>query len=132
LIAPYASENWSPPLDEPGALVAEKAGANQGDDDLSLSANLSKNPAPLALIHRGPDLRLHLRYYDGKNWLPKDVKVGLQDAAWSCDEASAVVDFSHGLGFVYWCQWKDPEVREQKDGIGQLRFCLVKDVAALF
>jgi hypothetical protein len=42
------------------------------------------------------------------------------------------VDFSHGLGFVYWCQWKDPEIRKKKDGIGQLRFCLVKDVAGLF
>jgi len=132
LTAPYGPGDWSPPLDEPGILVAEKAGANKGDDDLSLSVNLSKNPAPLALVHRGPDLRLHLRYYDGKNWSPKDVKIGLQDATLNYDEASAVADFSHGLGFVYWCQWKDPKVREEKDGIGQLRFCLVKDVAALF
>jgi len=65
LTAPYGSENWSPPLNEPGVLVAEKAGANKGDDDLSLSVNLSKNLAPLALVHRGPDLHLHLRYYTG-------------------------------------------------------------------
>ena len=129
---PYGSADWSPPLDEPGTLAAEKAGANKGDDDLSLSVDISNDPAPLALVHRGPDLRLHLRYYDGRNWSPKDVKIGLQDPAWNCDEASAVADFSHGLGFVYWCQWKDPKVKEQKDGIGQLRFCLVKDVAGLF
>jgi len=132
LTAPYGLKNWSPPLDNQGNLVAEKAGANKGDDDLSLSANLSKNPAPLALVHRGLDLRLHLRYYDGEKWSPRDVEIGLQDSAWTCDEASAIADFSHGLGFVYWSQWKNPKVRKQKDGIGQLRFCLVKDVAALF
>ncbi|MFC1635251.1 hypothetical protein ACFL5Z_10460 [Planctomycetota bacterium] len=132
LTAPYGPGDWSPPLQEPGNLVATKAGANKGDDDLSLSADLSKNPAPLALVHRGPDLRLHLRYYDGKNWSPKDVKIGFQDTAWTCDEASAVADFSHGLGFAYWCQWKNPDTKKQKDGIGQLRFCLVKDVPALF
>ena len=132
LAAPYASESWSPSLGGPGALVAEKAGANKGDDDLSLSADLSMNPAPLALVHRGPDLRLHLRYYDGKSWSQRDVKIGLQDAAWMCDEASAVADFSNGLGFVYWCQWREAEVRKHKDGIGQLRFCLVRDIAALF
>ena len=48
------------------------------------------------------------------------------------DEASAVADLSHGLGSLYRCQWKDPQVRKQKDEIGQLRFGLVKDVAALF
>ena len=132
LAAPYGPRDWFPSLDGPGALVAEKAGANKGDDDLTLSANLSKNPASLALVHRGPDLGLHLRYYDGENWSQKDVNIGLQDTAWTCDEASAVADFSHGLGFVYWCQWKDPEVRKQKDGIGQLRFCLVRNVATLF
>lgn len=132
LAAPYTRENWSPSLDEPGTLVAKEAGANQGDDDLSLSANLSKNPAPLALVHRGPDLRLHLRYYDGKSWLPNDVEIGLQDDAMTCDEASAVADFSNGLGFVYWCRWKDKELEKQKDAIGHLRFCLVKDVTALF
>jgi len=132
LVTPYGPGNWSPPLDEAGTLVAEKAGVNKGDDDLSLSVDLAKNPAPLALVHRGPDLRLHLRYYDGKEWLPKDVKIGLQDEAMTCDEASAVADFSHGLGFIYWCQWKDPKVRKEKDGIGQLRFCLVKNASALF
>ncbi len=132
LAAPYGAEHWSPPLDGPGSLVAEEAGVSRGDDDLSLSADLSRNPAPLALVHRAPDLRLHLRYYDGAGWSPKEVKVGLQDPAWTCDEASAVADFSHGLGFVYWCRWKDPEVRAEKDGIGQLRFCLVRDVSALF
>ena len=132
LSAPYSPGDWSSPLDQPGTLVAVGAGANKGDDDLSLSVHLAQNPAPLALVHRGPDLGLHLRYYDGKSWSPKDMKIGLQDPDWSCDEASAVVDFSHGLGFVYWCQWKDPEVREKNDGIGQLRFCLVRDVADLF
>ncbi len=132
LAVPYGPTDWLPALDELGTLVAEKAGVNSGDDDLSLSVNLSQDPAPLALVHRGPDLRLHLRYYDGKTWSPSDVKIGLQDADWTCDEASAVVDFSHGLGFVYWRQWKDPTVRKRKDNIGQLRFCLVKDVAALF
>ena len=132
LKTPYGPENWSPSLGDPGALVAEKAGANKGDDDLSLSADLSRNPASLALVHRGPDLRLHLRYYDGESWSPRDVKIGLQDAAWTCDEASAVADFSHGLGFVYWRQRKDPKLRKQEDGIGQLRFCRVRDVAALF
>jgi hypothetical protein len=132
LAAPFGPGHWSPPLHEPGNWVAKKAGANKGDDDLSLSVDLSKNPAPLALVHRGPDLRLHLRYYDGKNWSPKDVKIGFQDTAWACDEASAVSDFSHGLGFAYWCQWKDPETKKQKDSIGQLRFCLVRNVAALF
>jgi hypothetical protein len=132
LVAPYGPDDWMPALDAPGALVAEKAGANEGDDDLSLSADLSRSPAPLALVHRGPDLRLHLRYHDGTGWSPKDVKVGLQDPAWICDEASAVADFSHGLGFVYWCQWADPRIRKQEDGTGQLRFCLVSDVAALF
>jgi len=130
--APYTPADWSPPLDQPGRLVAEKAGADKGDDDLSLSANLSVNPSPLALVHRGPDSCLHLRYYDGENWSPKDLKIGLQDAAMTCDEASAAADFSHGLGFVYWCQWKDPDIRKQKDGIGRLRFCLVRDVASLF
>jgi len=132
LSAPYGSGDWSPSLDEQGNLVAEKAGANRGDDDLSLSANLSENPASLALVHRGPDLRLHLKYYDGERWSPKDVKIGLQDPDWNCDEASVVVNFSHGLGFVYWCQWKDAKVREQNNAIGQLRFCLIEDVAALF
>ena len=132
LKTPYGPGDWLPDLDEPGTLVAAEAGANSGDDDLSLSVNPSHDPAPLALVHRGPYLRLHLRYYDGENWSPIDVKIGLQDADWMCDEASAVVDFSHGLGFVYWCQWKDPTVRKQKNNIGQLRFCLVKDVAALF
>ncbi|MDY6853850.1 MAG: hypothetical protein SWO11_03945 [Thermodesulfobacteriota bacterium] len=132
LSKPYADVNWSPPLSEFGVLVARKAGVTKGDDDLTLSIDLSKKPAPLALVHRGPDHRLHLRYYDGKNWLSKDVKIGLQDRAMSCDEASAVVDFTHGLGVLYWCQWKDPKVRKLKDSIGQLRFTLVKDVAALF
>ena len=132
LKAPYTRGDWLPKLDKPGTLVAAKAGANSGDDDLSLSVNPSQKPAPLAIVHRGPDLHLHLRYYDGEHWSPRNVKIGLQDAGWTCDEASAVVDFSHGLGFVYWRQWKDPSVRKQKDDIGQLRFCLVKDVAALF
>ena len=132
LTAPYGSEDWFPSLNEQGTLVAEKAGANKGDDDLSLAVDLSRNPAPLALVHRGPDLHLHLRYYDGRKWSPRDVRIGLQDTAWSCDEASAVIDFSQGLGFVYWCQSKDTKVRKERDGIGQLRFCLVKDVAALF
>lgn len=132
LSAPYASENWSPPLNEQGNLVAVGAGANTGDDDLSLSANLSMNPAPLVLVHRGSDLRLHLKYYDGASWLKKDIKIGLQDLEWACDEASAVADFSHGLGFVYWCQLRDKAAREKRDGIGQLRFCLVRDIATLF
>lgn len=132
LAAPYTPGNWSPPFEVPGTMVAPNAGTNFGDDDLSLSANLSRKPAPLALVHRGPDWHLHLAYYDGKNWSPKDIPVGLQDPAMSCDEVSAVADFSHGLGFLYWCQWKDPAVRKQKDEIGQLRFGLVKDVAALF
>jgi len=54
--------------------VAEKAGANKGDDDLSLAAGISMNPASLALVHHGPDLYLHLRYYDGVEWSPKDVR----------------------------------------------------------
>ena len=132
LTAPYGPGDWLPQLEKPGTLVAEKAGINDGDDDLSLSVNLSQNPAPLALVHRGPDLHLHLRYCNGKNWSTKDVKIGVRDTDWICDEASAVVDFSHGLGFVYWCQWKDPKVRKMKDNIGRLRFCLVRDVAALF
>ena len=132
LKAPYGPGDWLARLNKPGTLVAEKAGINSGDDDLSLSGNPSQNPAPLAFVHRGPDLRLHLRYYDGKTWSPSDVKIGVQDADLTCDEASAVANFSHGLGFVYWCQWKDPTVRKQKDNIGQLRFCLVKDVSALF
>ena len=130
--APYDGASFSPPLDQPGTMVAPKAGANPGDDDLSLSANLSRSPAPLALVHRGPDLHLHLRYYDGKKWSARDIKVGQQDPALMSDEASTVADFSHGLGFLYWCQWKDLAVRKQKDEIGQLRFGLVKDVAALF
>jgi len=112
--------------------VAEKAGANKGDDDLSLAAGISMNPASLALVHHGPDLYLHLRYYDGVEWSPKDVRVGLQLPEWSCDEASAVADFSHGLGFVYWCQLRDEMRRKEKDGIGQSRFCLIRDVAAFF
>ena len=50
----------------------------------------------------------------------------------TCDEASAVADFSHGLGFAYLASWKDPAVRIQKGERGQLRFGLVKDVEALF
>lgn len=129
---PYDAASFAPPLDQPGTMVAPKAGANPGDDDLSLSANLSQNPAPLALVHRGPDLHLHLRYYDGRKWSARDVQVGQQDPALMSDEASTVADFSHGLGFLYWCQWKDPQVRKQKDEIGQLRFSLIKDVPALF
>jgi hypothetical protein len=132
LTKPYLPENWVPLLDEPGMRIAEKVGVNRGDDDLSLSVNLSKNPAPLALVHRGPDLHLHMKYYNGKNWLPKDVKIGFQDPGMTCDEASAIRDFTNGLGFLYWCQWKDPKIREQKNHIGHLRFCLVKDVAVLF
>lgn len=132
LVAPYGSGAWSPSLDDQGTLVAEKAGANKGDDDLSLSVNLSMNPASLAMVHRGPDLHLHLRYYDGIKWSPEDVRIGFQAPEWSCDEASAVADFSHGLGFVYWCQLRDEKVRKERDGIGQLRFCLIRDVAALF
>jgi len=128
---PYSPDDWTPPLNEAGILVAEKAGANSGDDDLSLSLNLSKNPAPLALVHRGPDLHLHLKYFDGKNWSSKDVKIGLQDPSMTCDEASTILDFAKGLGFLYWCQWRDPDIREQKKDLGHLRFCLVKDVAAL-
>jgi hypothetical protein len=130
--APYSVASWSPALDKPGVLVAEQAGTNPGDDDLSLSANLSRKPAPLALLHRGPDQHLHLKYYDGKNWSPKDVQVGLQDPTISCDEVSAVADFSHGLGFAYYCMWKDAATRKAKDWRGQVRFGLVKDVAALF
>jgi len=132
LTAPYGEANWSPPLDRPGTLAAPKAGVTQGDDDLSLSADLSKKPAPLTLVHRGPDQHLHLRYYDGKTWSPKDVPVGTRNEALGCDEVSAVADFSHGLGFVYWCRWQDLEVRKQKEGFGQLHFTLIKDVAALF
>ena len=132
LAAPYAAENWSPPLAQPGTRVAEQAGTNQGDDDLSLSADLSRDPAPLALVHRGPDLRLHLRYYDGTNWSARDVNIGLQDPAWTCDEASAIADFSHGLGFLYWCQRRDKKLRNAHNNIGQLRFCLVRDAARLF
>lgn len=132
LTGPYGPGDWSPSLEQRGALVARGAGANQGDDDLSLAADRSRNPAPLALIHRGQDLRLHLRYFDGAEWSPKDVKVGLQDSRFICDEASTVADFSHGLGFVYWCQWDDPKAKERHNGIGQLRFGLVKEVAALF
>jgi hypothetical protein len=84
-------------------LVAEDAGNNEGDDDISLSANLSRDPASLVLVHRGPDLHLHLKYYDGMNWQKKDVKIGLQDEAMICDEASAIADYSHGLAFIYWC-----------------------------
>jgi len=36
LVAPFRPGNWSPPLDKPGNLVAEHAGTNKGDDDLSL------------------------------------------------------------------------------------------------
>ena len=68
---------------------------------------------------------------DGWKWLLEDIKIGVQDPAMTYDQASAVADFSHGLGFVYWCQWKNPQIREQKDGIGQLRFCLVSNVATL-
>ncbi|MFC1558327.1 hypothetical protein ACFL40_03130 [candidate division KSB1 bacterium] len=132
LSSPYSPDNWSPSLNQPGILVAKNAGTNKGDDDLSLSANLSKNPAPLALVHRGPDLHLHLKYYDGNQWSPKDIKAGLQDPEWICDEASAIADFSNGLGFLYWSGWKDPEIRKEKDNIGQLRFCLIKDVESLF
>jgi hypothetical protein len=132
LEAPFGFNNWIPRLNEPGVLVAEKAGANKGDDDLSLSVNLSKIPAPLALVHRGPDLRLHLKYYDGKKWLRQDVIIGVENSRMSCDEASSVMDFSQGLGFLYWCQWKSPKLRKKMNGIGQLRFCLVKDVSALF
>jgi len=132
LSSPYRPADWSPPLNRPGNLVARKVGVARGDDDLSLSADLSKNPAPLALVCRGPDRRLHLRYYDGKSWSSKDVKVGLPEADWSCDEASAVADFSGGLGFVYFCQPKDPAARKRRNNVGQLRFCLIRDVAALF
>ena len=132
LTEPYGREDWSPSLDIPGTLVAEHAGLNKGDDDLSLSIDTSKNPAALALIHRGPNLRLHLQYYNGSAWSDTGCSIGLQDESMTCDEASAVVDFSHGLGFVYWCQWSDPEVGKKNDSIGQLRFCLIRDVAALF
>jgi hypothetical protein len=83
-------------------------------------------------VHRAPNLHLHLKYYDGDEWLPKDVKIGTQDQELTCDEASTVVDFSHGLGFLYWCKWKDPSVAEEKNLVGQMRFCLVRDVAGLF
>jgi hypothetical protein len=132
LAAPYALENWSPSLDKPGTLVATQAGTNPGDDDLSLSADLSRKPAPLALVHRGPDQHLHLKYYDGKDWSSKDVKVGLQDPIMSCDEVSAVADFSHGLGFSYYCTWKEGTDRVAHDYRGQVRFGLAKNVAGLF
>lgn len=43
--APYDGASFSPPLDQPGTMVAPKAGANPGDDDLSLSANLAESRA---------------------------------------------------------------------------------------
>ena len=132
LTRPYGLENWSPKLNASGIIIAKEASVNRGDDDLSLSVNLSENPAPLALVHRGPDLHLHLKYYNGKDWSLKDVKIGLQDPRMTCDEATAVYDFTNGLGILYWCQWKDPKTRERKDNIGHLRFCLVKDIAELF
>ncbi|MBT4485632.1 MAG: hypothetical protein HOC71_18350 [Candidatus Latescibacteria bacterium] len=132
LTAPYNMGNWFPSLDEDGTLVATNAGSNTGDDDLSLSVNTSKNPAPLALVHRADDLHLHLKYYDGDQWSPKDVKVGLDDSEWICDEASAVADFSHGFGFLYASVPRDPEVRKKNDNIVQLRFCLIKNPEILF
>lgn len=130
--APYDSSNWSPPLSEPGAVVARQAGTNQGDDDLTLSVDRSQNPAPLALVHRGPDLRLHLSYYNGAIWGPGDVKIGSQDPRFTCDEATAVEDFSQGLGFLYWARWANAADDEQHHSIGHMRFCLVRDVASLF
>lgn len=130
--APYRVADWSPALEEPGALVAARAGVNKGDDDLSLAINPTRQPATLALLHRGPDQRLHLRYHDGRGWRPEDIPIGLQDPAMTCDEVSAVADFSSGLGFAYWCQWADPARREEKNGIGHLRFGLVRNVGALF
>ena len=78
LTALYQLENWLPPLDVPGNFVADNTGTNPGNDDLSLSANLSQDPAFLALVHRGPDLRLHLKYDDGEKWVPKGIKIGIQ------------------------------------------------------
>ena len=130
--APYRTVDWSPPLAEAGTLVAVGAGTSAGDDDLTLSVDRSRKPAALALVHRGRDQRLHLRYYDGKAWLRKDVSIGLADERFGCDEASAVEDFSHGLGFIYWCQWLDDAEKRRHNAVGQMRFCLVKDVKALF
>jgi hypothetical protein len=121
-----------PAPDQPGVLVARRAGVNNADDDLTLSVDSSKSPAPLALVHRGPDERLHLKYYDGAAWHPRDVPIGLHDPEFKCDEATAIEDFSHGLGFVYWCRAADRAEDERRNSIGMMRFCRVSDVPALF
>jgi hypothetical protein len=130
--SPYGRDEWTPPVTEPGMLVTTGVGMTNGDDDLTLSINSSISPAPLALVRRGPDQMLYLHYFDGVRWMPEGVAVGSRDEALACDEASAVADFAHGLGFVYWCQWRDPDVRKEHDNIGVLRFCHIRDVAALF
>ena len=130
--APYGPGDWVPAPEEPGVLVARSAGSNSADDDLTLSVRGSKSPAPLALVHRGTDQRLHLKYYDGTAWHPQDVPIGLQDPKFTCDEATAIEDFSHGLGFAYWCRWADRAEDERHNSIGMIRFCRVDDVAALF
>ncbi|MBW7997415.1 MAG: hypothetical protein FVQ81_12745 [Candidatus Glassbacteria bacterium] len=132
LAAPYADENWYPPLSEAGNLVSTIAGADTGDDDLSLSVNPGTNPATLALLHRGPDEYLRLRYYDGREWIKKEINVGANDQELSCDEVSAVADFSQGLAFVYWCRWRSPSTAGRRNKIGCVRFGLIKDVAGLF
>lgn len=130
--APYGSSDWIPALTESGTLVAQQVGTNQGDDDLTLAVDRSQNPAPLALVHRGPDLRLYLSYYNGTLWASGNVNIGSQDPRFTYDEATAVEDFSQGLGFLYWGRWASDADNQQHNSIGHMRFCLIRDVPSLF
>lgn len=105
LAAPYRQEDWSPKagIHVPGTEIAANVTTGCGiNDNISISIDTSRSPAPLVVAYHQQTPHYKLRRYNGRAWDREEIPIGMQDSTRYVDEISLIRNFSDKLGLIYY------------------------------
>lgn len=105
LSTPYREQDWKPQAgnESRGIMIVSNVIAKpEKDDNISLSIDTSKTPAPLVVAYHKDTPHYYLRRYNGKAWEKKDFPIGIHKSNQYVDEISLIRDFSERLGLIYY------------------------------
>ncbi|MFC1817393.1 hypothetical protein ACFL0M_16015, partial [Thermodesulfobacteriota bacterium] len=105
LSTPYKKGDWFPKADKQlsGIMIVSNVIAQPNvNDNISLSIDTSKMPAPLVVAYHKDTPYYYLRRYNGKVWEKEDFPIGIHKSNQYVDEISLIRDFSERLSLVYY------------------------------
>ncbi len=105
LSMPYGLNSWKPGAGTGTSgvkIVSNVAAKPRVNDNISLSIDTSKKPAPLVVAYHKKTPHYFLRYYDGVKWKKKIFALGIHEPNQFADEISLIEDFKDRMGLVYY------------------------------